>query len=131
MKALSEELNGAQVNVEMRAGASGRLYGSVTSAIVAEELSKMMEREIDRRTVEIAEPIRQVGMYEVGVRLHAEVDTSIKLLVYPLGSDPETFLSEGKESEEDDAAPRAEEAEDVAAEAPAVADDAKEASEGE
>ena len=88
MEALAQELDGTQVNVEMRAGASGRLYGSVTNAIVAAELSRMTDQEIDRRTVEIAEPIRDVGVYDVRVRLHAEVDGAVKVVVYPTGSDP-------------------------------------------
>ena len=93
MKALGEELKGHQVNVEMRAGASGRLYGSVTNVIVAAELSRITEREIDRRTVEIDEPFRQVGTYDVRVQLHPGVDADIKLLVYPAGSDPVEFMS--------------------------------------
>ena len=92
MKALGEELNGVQLNIEMRAGASGRLYGSVTNAHVAAELASMTGREIDRRTIEIPESIRQVGLHEVRVRLHSDVDANIKLLVYPEGTDPAEFV---------------------------------------
>ena len=98
MRALGEELDGVQVNVEMRAGAGGRLYGSVTNAIVAERLSEMTDREIDRRTVEIAEPMRELGMFEVSVRVHPEVEAQIKVLVYPSGTDPADF--EAAEAEE-------------------------------
>ena len=102
MKALGEELDGSQVNVEMRAGAGGRLYGSVTSAIVAERLSELTDREIDRRTVEIAEPMRELGMFEVSVRVHPEVEAQIKVLVYPTGTDPADF--EPAEAEDGDEA---------------------------
>ena len=64
MRALSEELNGAQVNVEMRAGATGRLYGSVTNALVAAALSEITGRETDRRIIEIPESIRE-GVQQV------------------------------------------------------------------
>ena len=99
MRALGKELDGAQVNVEMRAGTGGHLYGSVTSAIVAERLSEMTDREIDRRTVEIAEPMRELGMYEISVRVHPEVEAKIKVLVYPTGTDPADF--EAAEAEDD------------------------------
>ena len=99
MKALGELLDGQQVNVEMRAGTSGRLYGSVTNAIVAEQLSELTDREIDRRVVAMAEPIRELGMYDLSVRVHPEVEAQIKVLVYPTGTDPEEF-GEAPEEEE-------------------------------
>ena len=99
MKALGEALDGKLINVEMRAGASGRLYGSVTNAIVADELSKITAREIDRRTIELAEPVRQVGLHDIRVRLHSDVDVNIKLLVYPAGSDPVEVLESIEEAE--------------------------------
>ena len=88
MKALAAELDGMQVNVEMRAGSGGRLYGSVTNAMIAEGLASLTEREVDRRIIEIEEPIRQLGTFEVSVRLDAEVEAKINVLVYPIGTDP-------------------------------------------
>lgn len=88
MTVLGDALEGRQINIEMRAGAGGRLYGSVTNAIVADELSKLVAREIDRRTVEIEEPIRELGTFDVNVRLHSEVNAGIKVLVYAMGTDP-------------------------------------------
>lgn len=102
MKELSEELNGAQVTVEMRAGASGRLYGSVTNMIVADEVAKLTDREIDRRTVQIPEPIRQVGVYEIRIRLHPDVETDISVVVHPVGTDPEEFMASLSEETEGD-----------------------------
>ena len=63
MRELASEIEGAQIEVEMRAGSTGRLYGSVTSAIIAEQLGEVTEREIDRRTVDLEEPIRDLGEY--------------------------------------------------------------------
>ena len=112
MKALSQELDGVQVNVQMRSGASGRLYGSVTNVMVAGELSEMTGREIDRRTVELPESVRDVGTYDIRVRLHSDVDASVKLLVHPLGTDPDEFLAgllaaEEEEKAEPDESPEA------------------------
>lgn len=108
MRELSELLNGQQVNVEMRAGVSGQLYGSVTNAIVAEKLSELTDREIDRRTVEIEEPIRQLGTFDINVRLHSEVQAQIKVLVYPIGTDPNAVEEEESEAEAEEATEGAE-----------------------
>ena len=120
MKALSEELNGAQVNVEMRAGATGRLYGSVTNAVVAVELSIMTGREMDRRTIEIPESIRDIGKYELRIRLHSEVDATISLLVYPAGTDPAEYAA--RLEEETEAAAAEQEDADAADEEPVAAE---------
>lgn len=103
MKELSQELDGSQVTVEMKAGASGRLYGSVTNMIVADEVAKLTDREIDRRTIQIPESIRQVGVYQIRIKLHPEVETDISVLVHPSGTDPAEFLASLSEEEEVDA----------------------------
>ena len=92
MKTLAGRLEGIQVNVEMRTGSNGRLYGSVTNAIVAEKLSEITERKIDRRTIEMPDSIRQVGNYKLRIRLYQQVEATITLLVHPSGTDPVKFL---------------------------------------
>ena len=127
MRALSELMNDTRVNVEMRAGASGRLYGSVTNAIVAAELSKMTGREIDRRTIELGDSIREVGTYEVRLRLHADVEANISLLVHPMGTDAAEFLAsleekaQATEEESTEAVAEKESAEAIVEEQPAEA----------
>lgn len=113
LKELAQELDGRRVDVEMRAGSSGRLYGSVTNAIIADTLSEMTEKEIERRTVEIEEPIRDLGVYDLAIRLHPEVTASIQVVVYPIGTDPDNMIP----SEEDEEA-----AEEATAEAERVAE---------
>ena len=99
-RALAEELDGTQVNVEMRAGAGGQLFGSVTNQIVAAELSKLTDREIDRRTVEIAEPIRELGVFDVSIRLLPEIEAGVKVLVYATGTEPTMVEEEADEQPE-------------------------------
>ena len=100
MKALGEALDGTRVDIEMRAGANGRLYGSVTNAVVAAELSKATDREIDRRTIDVADSIREVGEHSATVRVHPEVTATLSLLVYPAGADPEEFAQSLQEDEQ-------------------------------
>jgi large subunit ribosomal protein L9 len=100
MRELSETLNGKRIDVEMRAGASGQLYGSVTNAIIADKLSELSGREIDRRGIEIGDPIRQLGSFDVSVRLHPEVQAQIEVLVYPTGTTADAWLQSLEEADE-------------------------------
>ncbi len=100
MKELAAELDGAQISVEMRAGSTGRLYGSVTAAIIAARLAEMTEKEIDRRTVTLGEPIRDLGEFDLTLDLHPEVRAGVSVLVYPTGTTPEDFVESLRAAEE-------------------------------
>lgn len=93
MREVAEQISGMRIDIEMRAGVSGRLYGSVTNAIVAEKLAEMTDHEIDRRIVQIPESIRETGTYAIQIRLHPEVTSDVSLLVHPLGVDPDEFVA--------------------------------------
>ena len=108
MKELAEELDGSQINVEMRAGSTGRLYGSVTAAIIAASLAEMTEKEIDRRTVNLSEPIRDLGEFDLTLNLHPEVQAGVSVLVYPTGTTPEDYVESLRAAEEAAAAAAAE-----------------------
>ena len=111
MREVAEQIAGRRIDIEMRAGVSGRLYGSVTNAVVAERLAEMTNHEIDRRVVQIPESIRETGTYAIQVRLHSEVTTDVTLLVHPLGVDPDEFVAslEAEAAEEAEAEEAAEE----------------------
>ena len=110
MREFAVELDGTRVDVEMRAGPNGRLYGSVTDAIIAEKLTEATSYEVDRRTVDVPEPIREIGVFDLSMRLHPDVDASIQVLVYPTGTDPEDLLrSDDDEVDADEAAEDGEE----------------------
>ncbi|HVC31799.1 MAG TPA: 50S ribosomal protein L9 [Steroidobacteraceae bacterium] len=71
------------LTIRARVGEQGRLYGSVTAADIAEELSKLTKEEFDRRRIELAEPIREAGEHEVTLRLTRNVHGTVKVLVEP------------------------------------------------
>jgi large subunit ribosomal protein L9 len=79
-RGLGERLEGVSLNFTVRAGEEGRLFGSVTAADIAEAL---LERglEVDRHLVRLDEPIKQLGVYKVTVRLHAEVRPELTVWV--------------------------------------------------
>ena len=125
MKELAEAIEGTQIDIEMRAGSGGRLYGSVTNTMVAESLSELTDKEIDRRTIEIPEPIRDLGIYDLVVRLHPEVDTNIKVVVHDTGVDPKKMIqaAEARALAAEEQAQRDEEAKaEMAADAAAAAE---------
>jgi large subunit ribosomal protein L9 len=64
-----------------RTGENNRLYGSVTSADIAEELSKAVGFEVDRRRIQLDHPIRDLGIYDIELRLVPEVAAKFKVAV--------------------------------------------------
>jgi large subunit ribosomal protein L9 len=100
MKDLAAELDGAQISVEMRAGSTGRLYGSVTAAIIAARLAELTEKEIDRRSVTLNEPIRDLGEFDLTLDLHPDVRAGVSVLVYPTGTTAEDFAESLRAAEE-------------------------------
>ena len=69
--------------VKVRAGDSGRLFGAVTSADIAEALAATSGEPVDKRTILIGNPIKSLGTHEVSVKLHDEVSATVSLNVIP------------------------------------------------
>ena len=98
MKELAKALDGTQLNIEMRAGANNRLYGYVTGTMVADAVAEETGHSIERRIVQLDNPIRDVGKYQVPIRLHAEVSATITVVVYATGTDPLAEEEDGTEN---------------------------------
>lgn len=81
MGSLAQTLEGLEVAVKARVGAMDRLYGAITSGDIAEEIHRISGQDIDKRKIELEEPIRQLGEYEVLVRLSKELVPKIKVIV--------------------------------------------------
>ena len=74
-------LEGTKVTLPAKAGANGRLFGAVTTADVAEAVAKVGGPKVDRRKVELQQPIKSLGDYSVLVRLHPEVQAKVAVSV--------------------------------------------------
>jgi len=81
MEALAKKIEGKIVNLKSKVGAKDQLYGSITNTDVAEALSKLIGSEIDKRKVELAEPIRHTGTFDAVVRLTGELTPGIKVKI--------------------------------------------------
>ncbi len=76
---LKARLEAEPVVIEAKAGTQGRLYGSVTTADVATAIQKQLGTAVERRDLEIPEPVRQVGAYQVNARLHRAVTATLTI----------------------------------------------------
>jgi large subunit ribosomal protein L9 len=77
---LADKIAGAEVSIVVRVGEGDKLYGSVTSVMIAEALARK-GIEVDRKKIDMEEPIRTLGVHEVEVKLHAEVRGKVRVLV--------------------------------------------------
>tara|TARA_B100000214_G_scaffold229182_1_gene167026 strand:- start:2743 stop:3390 length:648 start_codon:yes stop_codon:yes gene_type:complete len=81
---ISEEIQKKSIDIEVKTGPTGRLYGSVNNTIIASKLNEITKREdIDRKTIHISSPIRTTGSYKVKVNLFENVSTEINVNVVP------------------------------------------------
>ena len=81
MTGLANQLDGKEVVIQARAGAQDRLFGSITSADIASELQNSNGIIVDRKKIELEEPIRQLGSYEVVVKLAKDITPRITVTV--------------------------------------------------
>ncbi|UOQ95490.1 50S ribosomal protein L9 [Halobacillus shinanisalinarum] len=78
---LKQQLADMEVKLTAKSGDSGRLFGSITSKQIAEELKKSHNIKIDKRKIELDEPIRTLGYTNVPVKLHPEVTGTIRVRI--------------------------------------------------
>ena len=78
----ASQLEGLSLAFQVRAGEDGKLFGSVTNADIAERANAgELDFEFERRTVVLDEPLKQLGVFNVPVRLHSEVEVEIEVRV--------------------------------------------------
>ncbi len=111
MGAVAEKLADVILTFPMRASQTGKLYGSVTTQMLADAISEKTGVEISRRQID-TQPLRMLGEYDVNVRLTVDLIPSIKVIVYREG---EAIPALGSE-EEEAAEAAAEEMEEAGAE---------------
>jgi len=79
-KALSEK----NLVIKVKAGENGKLFGSVTNKEIADELEKQFGIKVDKKKIEVDEPIKSIGRYKVRIKLFPGVDASMTVLVQGL-----------------------------------------------
>ena len=84
---IAEALTKTVLRFEVKAGPQGVLFGSITATDVADELWRTRKVRVDRRKIELTEPIKRVGRYEVPIEVFQDVTVAIKTLVVPEGGE--------------------------------------------
>jgi large subunit ribosomal protein L9 len=79
---LAKKLNGVEIEIRKPIGVTGKMYGSVTISDIAEKL-KEKGIEVDKKKIMLRSPIRNLGSYNIQVKLHPEVSATIKVHVVP------------------------------------------------
>ncbi|WP_299927169.1 50S ribosomal protein L9 [uncultured Nocardioides sp.] len=82
-KDVKAKLEANAVNVKVRSGEGGRLFGAVTTTEIADAITDVSGEKVDRRTIVVANPIKSLGSHEVTVKLHDEVSATVALNVVP------------------------------------------------
>ena len=78
---LAGKLTASPIVVTANAGEGGKLFGSITSSDIADAIAQQAGAEVDRRSIQLPEPIKELGELEVPVRLHADVTASVQVTV--------------------------------------------------
>jgi large subunit ribosomal protein L9 len=111
-------LGGQQLLFAVRAGDNNRLYGSITSSDIADQLAKAVNFEVDRRRILLNAPIRELGLFDVTIRLMTEVEATFAVAVVREG---EKWADAEERKRAREAAAQAEAEAEAAAEAEAEA----------
>lgn len=81
LQKLASDLEGKEFTLKAKVGATEKLYGSITTADIAAELENATGAVIDKKKIELDEPIRQLGSYEVVIKLARDIAPTIKVTV--------------------------------------------------
>jgi large subunit ribosomal protein L9 len=89
MGALNESLSHLLLVIKVKTGDGGKLFGSVTSGMISDELNNQFEVALDRRKIDLPQAIRELGEHEVHLKLHADIKGILKVKVESENPPPE------------------------------------------
>jgi large subunit ribosomal protein L9 len=84
---ISQRVGQLELRFDVKAGETGVLFGSVTPTDIADTLWEKHKVRVDRRRIELAEPIKRIGRYEIPVELFQDVTVQVRTLVVPEGGE--------------------------------------------
>lgn len=97
LRQVAARIQGVEVSISARAGAGGKLFGSVTAQDVVEAIRAATGEEIDRRKVQLAEPLKSLGSREVTVRFAPGIEATVTVTVLPEGGEA-TPVADGRDA---------------------------------
>ena len=78
---LAKQIEGQEIHLEARGGSGDRLFGSITAAEIADELSRVIDFSIDKKKIALDKPLHQVGTHEVAIKLSGDLKPQIKVVI--------------------------------------------------
>jgi large subunit ribosomal protein L9 len=98
---IAEALGKAELRFDVNAGPQGTLFGSVTATDVADEIWEKLKIRVDRRKIDLADPIKRIGRYAISIEVFTDVTAEVRTLVVPEGGElpPEEELEAMEEAE--------------------------------
>ena len=78
---LDEKIGQSKVTIKAKAGEAGKLFGSITSQDIAEALKKQVGIELDKKKIEIAEPLKTLGGHKVDIRIYPEMVSQLQVFI--------------------------------------------------
>ena len=103
MSELSKSVSKLTCTIKVKTGEDGKMFGSVTSGTIADELKHLFDISLDKKKIHLDHPIKTLGDHEVELRLHPEVTSTLKVHIEsttPLPPPPETPEPKGREGRE-------------------------------
>ncbi len=88
-KKLAAEIEGKEITFHVKIGAKERMHGSITAANIATELQNVIGQTVDKRKIELTEPIKQLGSYDIVIKLIKGIEPKIKVNVEKKEEEPE------------------------------------------
>ncbi len=99
-KKIKEALSGKNIVIVENASDDGRLYGSVSSSVIAAKINEAINsKSVTRGNVFLKKPIKDIGIYQVGINMHSDVEIFAKLIVSRSDSEVEALLKSEKKNE--------------------------------
>ena len=95
LSGVAEQMRSVTLTFPVRASETGRLYGSVNTRMISEELSKEIEEEISHHQID-GQPLRMIGKHAVGIRLTIDLVPEISVIAYREGESPEAAIEEAE-----------------------------------
>jgi large subunit ribosomal protein L9 len=89
MKKLAAEIDGKEITFKVKVGAKDRMHGSITAANVSTELQTVTGQTVDKRKIDLIEPLKQLGSYDISIKLIKGIEPKIKVNIIKREEEPE------------------------------------------
>ncbi len=98
---IKEQVIGKDIIIIENASDDGRLYGSVTTSVIAGKINEMLgQKALNRANIFLIKPIKEIGLYNVRLNLHSDVDAKVRVIVTRSESEIEILLNDQKKKSE-------------------------------